>query len=169
MSRFTAAVPRWAVPLLLSLILVMPTVPLLAQEVTASISGTVTDPSGEVVPGANIEVTNPDTGARSTAVTGSRGEYVLPLLRPGRYQLTISSAGFRTYQRSNIVLEVNQKANIDVRLEIGQTTERVEVTAQAAPISTEATDVAKVVDNTSILRLPLKGRPKNNGAVAADP
>jgi len=145
------------------------TTQLLAQEVTASISGTVTDPSGEVIPGVTVEVTNPETGARSTATTGSRGEYTLPLLRPGRYQLTISQPGFRTYQRSNIVLEVNQKANIDVRLEIGQTTERVEVTAEAAPISTEATDVAKVVDNTSIQRIPLNGRLNINGLLALAP
>ena len=94
---------------------------------------------------------------------------MLPLLRPGRYQMTISHPGFRTYQRSNIVLEVNQKANIDVRLEIGQTTERVEVTDQAAPISTEATDVGKVVDNTSIQRIPLNGRLNINGLLALAP
>jgi hypothetical protein len=87
----------------------------------------------------------------------------LPLLRPGRYQLTVSHLGFRTYQRSNIALEVNTKANIDVRLEIGQTTERVEVTDQEAPISTEATEVAKVIDNTSIVRIPLNGRLNING------
>src|SRR5690242_10766289 len=69
--------------------LLLPSIPLEAQEVTASITGTVTDPAGEVVPQANVEVVNPETGSRSTAATGSRGEYVLPLLRPGRYQLTV--------------------------------------------------------------------------------
>ena len=67
------------------------------------------------------------------------------------------------------MLEVNQKANIDVSLEIGQTTERVEVTAEAAPISTESTDVGKVVDNTSIQRIPLNGRLNINGLLALAP
>jgi hypothetical protein len=170
MRRFANSVPICvALLLFLSLLLSISTAPLLAQEVTASISGTVTDPSGEVIPGASVEVVNPDTGAKSTAVTGSRGEYMLPLLRPGRYQLTISSAGFRTYQRTNITLEVNERANIDVRLEIGQTSERIEVIDQAAPISTESTDVAKVIDNTSILRIPLNGRLNINGLLALAP
>ena len=146
-----------------------PAIRLSAQVVTAGIAGTVTDPSGEVVPQATVELVNPETGGRNETLTGSQGEYVFTLLRPGKYQLTISHAGFRTYQRSNIVLEVNEKANIDVRLEVGQTTETVEVTAQAAPISTEATDVAKVVDNTSIQRIPLNGRLNINGLLALAP
>ena len=169
MSKFAARVLCCALAFLACVFFLLLTSPLAAQEVTATISGTVTDPSGEIIPAVNVEVTNPDTGARSTAVTGARGEYMLPLLRPGRYQMTISHPGFRTYQRSNIVLEVNQKANIDVRLEIGQTTERVEVTDQAAPISTEATDVGKVVDNTSIQRIPLNGRLNINGLLALAP
>jgi len=112
---------------------------------------------------------NPETGSRSEAMTGTQGEYVLTLLRPGKYQLTISHAGFRTHQRSNIVLEVNEKANIDVRLEVGQATEKVEVTDQAAPISTEATEVGKVIDNTSIQRIPLNGRLNINGLLALAP
>ncbi len=102
-------------------------------------------------------------------MTGSQGEYVLTLLRPGKYQLTISHAGFRTHERSNIVLEVNEKANIDVRLEVGQATEKVEVTDQAAPISTESTEVGKVIDNTSISRIPLNGRLNINGLLALAP
>lgn len=140
-----------------------------AQEVTASITGTVTDPSGQTVPQATVELINPETGSRAVATTGLRGEYVLTLLRPGRYQLTISHAGFRTYQRSNIVMEVGEKANIDVRLELGQTTEKVEVIDTAAPISTEATDVGKVIDNTSIGRIPLNGRLNINGLLALAP
>src|SRR5215218_2296661 len=118
MHKFVNRVLSCALVLLPSLLLaclLLSTFPVVAQEVTATISGTVSDPSGEIVPGVNVEVTNPATGARSTAVTGARGDYMLPLLRPGMYQLTISHPGFRTYQRSNIVLEVNQKANIDVR------------------------------------------------------
>src|SRR5262245_12113936 len=124
MSKFADRVLRYALASLSCALFLHLTSPLAAQEVTATISGTVTDPSGEIITAVNIEVSDPDTGARSTAVTGGRGEYMLPLLRPGRYQMTISHPGFRTYQRSNIVLEVNQKANIEVRLEIGATTER---------------------------------------------
>ena len=167
--RFLPRFLSWLPMTLLCLWLSSPSNPLSAQVVTAGITGTVTDPSGEVVPQARVELINPETGSRSEAMTGTQGEYVLTLLRPGNYQLTISHAGFRTYQRSNIVLEVNAKANIDVRLEIGQTTETVEVTAQAAPISTEATDVAKVIDNTSIQRIPLNGRLNINGLIALAP
>ena len=142
---------------------------LVAQVVTAGITGTVTDPSGQVVPQASVELVNPETGSRSVATTGGEGGYVLTLLRPGTYQMTIAHPGFRTYQRSNIVLEVNQKANIDVRLEIGQTSEKVEVSGEAAPISTEATDIGKVIDNTSIARIPLNGRLNINGLLALAP
>src|SRR4030095_2369462 len=163
------SVLRYALASLPCLLVLFLTSPAAAQEVTATISGTVADPSGGIIPAVTVEVTNTEHRGRSTAVTGARGDYMLPLLRPGRYQMTISHPGFRTYQRSSIVLEVNQKANIDVRLEIGQTTERVEVIDQAAPISTEATDVGKVVDNTSIQHIPLNGRLNINGLLALAP
>src|SRR4051794_14681678 len=105
MSPRKFSVPCCVIAFFSYLLLLPSTSPLAAQEVTATISGTVTDPSGEVVPGVTVEVTNPEPGARNTAMTGSRGDYTMPLLRPGRYQLTISHPGFRTYQRSNIVLE----------------------------------------------------------------
>ena len=109
MSKFAARVLCCALAFFACAFFLLLTSPLAAQEVTATISGTVTDPSGEIIPAVNVEVTNPDTGARSTAVTGARGDYMLPLLRPGRYQMTISHPGFRTYQRSNIVLEGTKK------------------------------------------------------------
>ncbi len=168
--RFLTCLLSWLTVALMSLWLCGPAIHLNAQVVTASITGTVTDASGEVVPQARVELTSPETGSRKRSGYRRAGRvWCWTLLRPGAYQLTISHAGFRTYQRTNIVLEVNEKANIDVRLEVGQTTETVEVTGQAAPISTESTDVGKVIDNTSIQRIPLNGRLNINGLLALAP
>jgi len=103
-------------------------------------------------------VTNLDTNISKCTTTGSSGDYLVPLLRPGRYSLTVSQTGFRTYAQTGIVLEVNQKANIDLTLEVGQLTDRVEVSADVALIATEDSAIGKVIDNKSISRIPLNGR-----------
>ncbi len=93
MRKVAARAPGCALVICPLLLLFLLTSPVMPQEVTATISGTVTDPSGEVIPGVNVEVTNPETAARNTVFTGARGEYMVPLLRPGRYTLTISHPG----------------------------------------------------------------------------
>src|SRR5437899_1259340 len=128
------------------------------QDVSASIIGNVKDSSGAVVPGAKVTATNLDTNISKSTTSGAGGDFLIPLLRPGKYSLTVSQTGFKTYEETGIVLELNQKANIDVPLQVGQITDRVEVSSELALISTEDAAVGKVIDNKSIARIPLNGR-----------
>ncbi|MEO7142319.1 MAG: TonB-dependent receptor [Bryobacteraceae bacterium] len=139
------------------------------QDVSASITGTVTDASGGVVPGAAVAAKNLDTNIAAATTSGAGGDYSLPLLRPGKYSLTISEPGFKTFATSGIVLEVNQKANINAVLQVGQITDRVEVSSDVALISTQDSAVGKVIDNKSISRIPLNGRLNITGLMALAP
>ncbi len=140
-----------------------------AQEVTASITGTVQDSSGGAIAGAKVTTTNLDTNLSSSTNSGPGGDYVLTLLRPGRYRLTASQAGFKTYENAAIVLEINQKLKLDVVLQVGQVSERVEVSAAAPIIDTEDSAVGKVIDNKSITAIPLNGRLNIMGLMALAP
>jgi hypothetical protein len=141
--------------LLLNLLAVAPA---MAQLGTATISGTVTDKSGAVVVGASINAANQATGfTRSTASAGN-GQFNLPALIPGNYDLTIQLQGFKTYQSKGLVLQVDQNASLDVQLEIGQIAETVEVTGQTPLVDSQTSSLGAVVDTQKILALPLNGR-----------
>src|SRR5581483_717718 len=103
----------------------------------ASISGHVTDPSGASVPRAKVEVKNLATKERSSAVTDSSGSYTIPLLQPGQYDLTVEAPGFKQYVVNNVTLEISQAAGIDVKLQVGDVTQTVEVTGEAALLETQ--------------------------------
>ncbi len=129
-----------------------------AQEVTASIAGRVFDPSGAVIAGARIKVTNVDTNQALSVLSEPTGNFLAPLLRPGRYRLTAAMPGFRTFEQGGIVLEIGQRVNMDITLQIGQTEETVEVTAELPIIITDNSTIGKVVDSQSISQIPLNGR-----------
>src|ERR1035441_949252 len=93
---------------------------LMAQSITSSLIGTVTDSSGAVVPNATIIATNVATNARGQAKTDSYGNYLLLQLSPGSYTVEVSAQGFKRNLHSAIVLELQQQAQLDVKLEIGQ-------------------------------------------------
>lgn len=157
-------------PILLALgVLSLLTAPAIGQQTTATITGQVTDPTGSVVSGAKIVLTNTDTNTDSTTVTGSSGNYVLTLLRPGPYTLTVTSPGFQEYSRPGIVLEINQTMKIDVPLTIGQISQKAEVSAEPSIIVTENAQVGKVIDNKSITQLPLNGRLNIMGLMSLAP
>ena len=142
---------------------------LLAQDVTATLTGNVKDPSSAAVVGAKLVATNLDTNISASTVTSGVGEFVITLLRPGRYSLTVSQPGFKTHEDTGIVLEINQKVKIDVTLEVGQLSERVQVEAKAPIIETEDSSVGKVIDNKSITEIPLNGRVNIMGLMALAP
>src|SRR6185436_14622552 len=129
-----------------------------AQSITGSISGLVTDSSGAVIPGAQVTVINLGTNTRSTGTTDASGNYTVPLLPRGDYRLEISAGGFRRFVREGIVLQVQQSARIDVQLTVGDLVESVVVTADATRLETENATLSKVVDNRSIVNLPLNTR-----------
>ncbi|MBY0376311.1 MAG: carboxypeptidase-like regulatory domain-containing protein, partial [Bryobacteraceae bacterium] len=104
------------------------------QSTTGAILGTVRDSSNAVVAGAKVAVINAGTNLRYETQTNSAGEYTAPLLPIGRYQVEVSAPGFRNYRQEGIVLQINQQARVDVALVVGQVSETVEVTADAAVI-----------------------------------
>jgi hypothetical protein len=145
------------------------TASMFGQDVTATITGTVKDPSGAAVAGAKVVATNLDTNISSSTISNGAAEYVITLLRPGRYRLVVSQPGFKTHEDTGIVLEINQKVKIDVSLEVGQLSERVQVEAAAPIIETEDSSVGKVIDNKSITEIPLNGRVNIMGLMALAP
>lgn len=131
---------------------------LLAQEFRATISGHVFDASRAAVPNAKVQAVNVATNETTTATTDTSGAYTIPILRPGNYTVTATASGFKQYVRENIVLEVAKVAGIDITLEIGAVTERVEVTAQAALLETQSASRGGVVNETQVAEMPLNAR-----------
>src|SRR5262245_28876352 len=109
---------------------------LYGQGGTGTISGSVVDASGAVAPGATVTALNEGTGFKRATAVGSAGEYSLIGLQPGVYTLTTEMQGFKRFTARNVLLEVDQNARIDVRLEVGSVTEAIEVTSQTALLQT---------------------------------
>jgi hypothetical protein len=127
-------------------------------QATAQISGTVRDPSGAVLPGVEITATQTSTGISRSTVSNETGAYLMPNVVIGPYRVEAALPGFRTFVQTGIVLQVNDDVVINPVLEIGQVSEQVEVTANAAQVETRNTAVGQVMENTRILELPLNGR-----------
>ena len=125
---------------------------------TAQISGTVTDQSAAILPGVEVTVTQTATGVTRSVVTNETGGFILPNLPVGPYRLEAGLPGFRTYVQTGIVLQVGSNPVMNVRLEVGQVSETVEVQANAALVETRNTGISQVIDNTRVLELPLNGR-----------
>jgi len=111
---------------------------------TASIAGTVRDSSGAVVPGAQVVITQTDTGFSQSKASDGEGSFVFPVLPVGPYRLEVKKEGFSTYQQTGIVLTVKQAAQVPVGLEPKGVRETVEVTATASPIDYVHADVIPV-------------------------
>ena len=136
---------------------------LLSQNPTATIVGNVHDPSGAVVAGANVEVKNTGTSQMRRAVADVKGEYAVPNLPPGPYEVTISHEGFRAVRETQVVLQMDQEARLDVKLEIGSASQSVEVVAAFVPlINTENGTKGEVMSDKEIVEMPLNGRNIND-------
>jgi hypothetical protein len=123
----------------------------------ASITGRVTDSAGAVVPGARVVATGAATGVNSTAVTNGEGYYSIPFLPPGGYTVQVELTGFQTAVRSGITIETEQVARIDVTLQVGAVSERVEVTARAPVLDSETASIAHMMDSKVISEMPVPG------------
>src|SRR6185295_9256692 len=142
---------------LLTLIVILGTaVPILAQ--TGTLTGTVTDPGGGILPGALITITNVDTNSERTFTTDDRGVYVVPLLPAGTYRVEAALAGFRRGVAENIELSVDDRLRIDFMLQIGEVAERITVTEATPLVQSESSSVGIVIDNQKITELSLNGR-----------
>ncbi len=129
-----------------------------AQENTATILGQVLDPSGLGIPGATVTVRNTQTGITRTVTTNESGNYTVPLLPIGQYDVTTEQAGFKKAGRTGIVLQVAQHARVDFKLEVGMRDETVMVAAALQLTQTDESSMGAVVDNTKVSELPLNGR-----------
>ena len=127
-------------------------------QVSAALTGIVTDASGAAIPAANVTATSIETAAVRTTRTDSIGRYQLLELAVGRYQVTVSKDGFQTTVRDGIRLAVGQTAILDLALQVGAVQEQVTVTGDLSPVSTGTTDASGEVAEDQIKNLPLNGR-----------
>src|SRR5260221_322860 len=123
-----------------------------------TISGSATDATGAVVPGTVVTATNEETGFKRDTAVGAAGEYSIVGLQPGLYTVTAEQKGFKRVTVKGLRLEVDQNARVDVRLDVGNISEVVEVTSQTALLQTEQSAVGSVVDRRKIVDFPLNGR-----------
>ena len=130
--------------------------PLLAQN--AELSGRITDPSDLTVPNARVVVQSADTGASRTVSSNQQGEYSVPALLPGPYNITVDANGFQTLHQNGIVLEVDQRARLDFALAVGSSAETITVQGSAPLLNTSDASVSTVIGNRFVENLPLNGR-----------
>jgi hypothetical protein len=129
-----------------------------AQDFRASILGQVTDPSGAAIPAVTVRATRIDTNVSRTVETTSEGFYTVPGLDPGRYNVTFTKDGFQTTNRTDIVLQVAEKLNLSVRLEVGSVTQEITVVGEQELIATATASRGLVFDPMHVQEIPLNGR-----------
>jgi hypothetical protein len=136
--------------------------PLGAQTTNGTLVGTVTDAQGAVVPNASVTVKNTGTGIERKVQTNTSGEYSVYPLQPGAYEITASASGFQSKVVSNVVLDVAANIKVDVQLAVGNITESVSVTANAALLQTQDASVGGTITSTQMDALPVNGRNYTN-------
>jgi Carboxypeptidase regulatory-like domain len=128
------------------------------QTITGSISGTVTDQSGAVIPSAHVSVVNIATRETHSTLSNGSGNYIFPALVPGQYTVSCESSEFAKQTRTSVILEVNGNAHVDFALTPGTTNQTVTVSAGAADIDTTESQLGQTIDQRKIDDLPLNGR-----------
>ncbi len=128
------------------------------QTLNASLSGTVTDSSGAVIPGTSVTATNTETGIATKTTSDAAGSYTFPSLPPGNYDLTFQKEGFTETVQHGVILQVDQHAILNSALNVGSVSQQVEVTSQVPIVSTETATVGTVIDTRQVVDLPLNLR-----------
>ena len=147
----------WSRIALAAAVCALAVLPVAAQEITATLTGTVTDETGAVLPGVTVTVKNTGTGFAKDVVTTSEGVYTASLLPTGRYEAVFTLGGFQTSTATNLVLHVNDRVRVDITLKTGGVTETVEVSAAAQMIQPMAA-VQSLMGATQVQELPLNNR-----------
>jgi hypothetical protein len=137
------------------LIMAPMTVTVKAQVLYGTLTGTITDKSGAVVPNATVTVTNQGTGAARTTTASGQGDYRVSNLLPGTYTLSVQQAGFEGFAQKNVVVEINREVRIDVALRPGGVTQVVTVTGAAPTLQTETAEVNHEITEQQISQLPV--------------
>jgi hypothetical protein len=152
--RFPAVTPV----LLLAALIALNSRPACSQVASAELSGTISDASGAVVANAKVIATNIATNSAREATSNSTGNYLITLLPPGDYLVTVEAPGFRKLEQRGLTLQINQQASLDLQMQVGQVSETLEVTAQAPLLETESSSIGTVVNQKLVNQLPLNGR-----------
>jgi Carboxypeptidase regulatory-like domain len=129
-----------------------------AQTTTGGITGSVTDPAGAIIPGASLKLTNLDTNDVRRQTSNDTGVYTFSALPPGRYRLELEHPGFKRFVQDGIEVHVQQFITLNPALEVGQATQSVEITGQAALLDAATSSLSHVVENREVTELPLNGR-----------
>jgi len=129
-----------------------------AQVAGGTITGTVVDSSGRVLPNANVSISNVATGINRTVTTNEDGLYIAPNLLPASYELTFTAPGFRTDVRSGIELTVGATVSLNMTMQVGGSKETVQVQTEAPDVQLATSDISAVVNATTVRELPLNGR-----------
>jgi hypothetical protein len=156
--RFT----RTALLFLMSLVALLATRNINAQNNYGSIVGAITDSSGAIVPGAKVSLKNTGTNQAQETTTAAGGTYSFLNLNPGEYTANISQAGFKSSTQRSITVTVGGTTRVDVVLEVGDITQTVTVEAASAPLQTDSASLGGVVGGRQVLESPLNGRNVNN-------
>lgn len=144
--------------LLILLVFGLPVLRIAAQEQTGTITGTVTDSSGAVIPDATVTITNTDTQSVRAVTSNATGSYTVPYLQPGNYSVKAEKAGFKLVNRTGLELRVGDVARMDFSMPVGEVSQQVEVSTAALQLSTESTAMGSVIGEKQITDLPLNGR-----------
>ena len=129
-----------------------------AQQGRGTIAGSITDPSGAAVPGVIVKVTNLATNVVTSLTTNNEGLFVAPSIAVGDYTITAEAQGFKRTVRTGVTLQVDQRAEVEIRLEVGSVGESIEIKDEAPLVDTGTSSLGKVVENKRIVELPLNGR-----------
>src|SRR6266851_632390 len=117
----------------------------LHAQTSAEITGRITDASKAVIPGARVTAVNTDKRTERTTTSSDQGYYVLPSLDPGAYEITVQNAGFKPVTHSGVKLDVNQSLRLDFALDVGQVSEKIEVTGDVALLEANTAQLGTVV------------------------
>jgi hypothetical protein len=140
-----------------ALLVILGTVGALGQS-TATLSGVITDPTGAVVVDAQVKIHSLATGSERITVTDSSGVYAVPSLQPGEYSVQITAAGFSLYTVQKVNLDVDQKANLNIKLAVSSAGETVQVDSGTVQIESQTMTVGQVIDRQTEQEIPLNGR-----------
>ena len=135
-----------------------------AQTTSTTLLGSISDAAGAVLPGAKVTATNTQTGQKRETTSSSTGDFSFPLIDVGTYDITIEANGFKQEIRRNITVEINEKVRADFALQVGATTERIEVTADTTVLKTDDATLGQTIEQRRVEELPLNNR--NLGALA---
>lgn len=139
-------------------IVLLTTRPAQCQVATAEVTGIVADNNAAVIPGATVKIENQGTHEARATVSGADDAYAVTLLQPDSYVVTITAPGFKSFVADGMVLVAGDRIRLDAALQVGTTSESVEVTTQPSSLHTDSTNVGSSVDSQALRDLPLNGR-----------